>query len=64
MLRGAWTRRRKQECEPALRRYFLSRKRKRGHRETEQRVWLEAKLITNWLADLLLKSARGFPFQV
>lgn len=43
MLRGAWTRRRKQECEPALRRYVLSRKRKRGHRETEQRTWLEAK---------------------
>ena len=43
MLRGAWTRRRKQECEPALRRYIFSRKRKRGHRESEQRVWLEAK---------------------
>jgi IS4 transposase len=43
MLRGAWTRKRKQECEPALRRYILSRKRKRGHRETEQRAWLEAK---------------------
>ena len=45
MLRGAWTRRRKQECEPALRRYVLSRKRKRGHRETEQRAWLEAKYL-------------------
>jgi len=43
MLRGTWTRRRKQECEPALRRYVLSRRRKRGHRETEQRAWLEAK---------------------
>jgi Transposase DDE domain len=43
MLRGAWTRRRKQECEPALRRYVFSRKRKRGHRESEQRAWLEAK---------------------
>jgi hypothetical protein len=43
MLRGAWTRKRKQECEPALRRYILSRKRKRGHCETEQRAWLEAK---------------------
>jgi hypothetical protein len=43
MLRGAWTRKRKQECEPALRRYVLSRKRPRGHRETEQRTWLEAK---------------------
>jgi hypothetical protein len=26
-----------------LRRYVLSRKRPRGHRETEQRAWLEAK---------------------
>lgn len=43
MLRGAWTRRRKLECEPALRRYVLSRKRMRGHGETEQRTWLEAK---------------------
>src|SRR5256886_4589610 len=43
MLRGAWTRRRKQECAPALLRYVLSRKRKRGHRESEQRAWLEAK---------------------
>jgi hypothetical protein len=43
MLRGAWTRRRKQECEPALRRSVFSRKRKRGHRESEQRAWLEAK---------------------
>jgi len=43
MLRGAWTRRRKQECEPDLRRYLLSRKRLRGHRETEQRAWVEAK---------------------
>jgi hypothetical protein len=29
--------------EPALRRYVFSRKRKRGHRESEQRAWLEAK---------------------
>jgi hypothetical protein len=43
MLRGAWTRRRKQECAPALLRYVLSPKRKRGHRESEQRAWLEAK---------------------
>jgi hypothetical protein len=43
MLRGAWTRRRKQECAPALRRYVLSRKRKRGHHESKQRLWLEAK---------------------
>jgi hypothetical protein len=26
-----------------LLRYVLSRKRKRGHRESEQRAWLEAK---------------------
>jgi hypothetical protein len=26
-----------------LRRYIFSRKRKRGHRESEQRAWLEAK---------------------
>lgn len=43
MLRGAWSRQRKQECEAALRRYVLSRKRKRGHRESEQRAWVEAK---------------------
>jgi DDE family transposase len=43
MLRGAWTRQHKQECAPALLRYVLSRKRKRGHCETEQRAWLEAK---------------------
>ncbi len=43
MLRGTWSRRRKQECEPALRRYVLSRRRKRGHRESEQRAWLEAR---------------------
>ena len=43
MLRGAWTRKCQQECEPALRRYVFSRKRQRGHRESEQRAWLEAK---------------------
>jgi len=43
MLRGAWTRQRKLECAPILLRYVLSRKRKRGHRESEQRAWLEAK---------------------
>jgi len=39
MLRGAWSRRRRQECQQALRRYVRSRKRQRGHRETEQRAW-------------------------
>jgi DDE family transposase len=43
MLRGAWTRQRKLECAPALLRYVLSPKRKRGHRESEQRAWLETK---------------------
>jgi hypothetical protein len=41
MLRGAWSRRRIQECQQALRRYVRSRKRKRGHRETEQRAWVQ-----------------------
>jgi hypothetical protein len=41
MLRGAWTHRRLQECQQALQRYVRSRKRKRGHRETEQRAWLQ-----------------------
>lgn len=41
MLRGAWSHRRLQECQQALRRYVRSRKRKRGHRETEQRAWLQ-----------------------
>ena len=41
MLRGAWSHRRIQECQHALRRYVRSRKRKRGHRETEQRAWLQ-----------------------
>ena len=40
MLRGAWTRRRIQHCLPFLRRYLCSRKRPRGHQETEQRAWL------------------------
>jgi len=45
MLRGAWSRRRKQECQQALRRYMCSRKRKRGHRETEQRAWVQRKCV-------------------
>jgi hypothetical protein len=39
-LRGAWTRQRIQHCLPFLRRYLCSRKRPRGHQETEQRTWL------------------------
>jgi hypothetical protein len=41
MLRGAWSHRRIQQCQYALRRYVRSRKRKRGHRETEQRAWVQ-----------------------
>jgi hypothetical protein len=43
MLRGAWTRQRIQHCQHALRRYVSSRKRKRGHRESEQRAWLQTR---------------------
>jgi Transposase DDE domain len=43
MLRGAWTRQRIQQCQHALRRYVTSRKRKRGHRESEQRAWLQTR---------------------
>lgn len=41
MVRGAWSHRRIQQCQSALRRYVRSRKRKRGHRETEQRAWVQ-----------------------
>jgi hypothetical protein len=40
MLRGAWSRRRTQACQYARPRYVCSRKRPRGHRESEQRAWL------------------------
>lgn len=43
MLRGAWTHRRIVHCQPALQRYVRSRTRKRGHRETEQRAWLQCR---------------------
>jgi Transposase DDE domain len=43
MLRGAWSRRRIQECQYALQRYVRSHRRKRGHRESEQRVWLQSR---------------------
>jgi GNAT superfamily N-acetyltransferase len=41
MVRGAWSHRRIQECQQALQRYVRSRQRKRGHRETEQRVMVQ-----------------------
>jgi hypothetical protein len=43
MLRGAWSHRRIQECQHALRRYMRSHRRKRGHRESEQRAWLQSR---------------------
>ncbi len=43
MLRGAWSRRRIRECQQALRRYVRSHRRKRGHRESEQRAWLQSR---------------------
>jgi Transposase DDE domain len=43
MLRGAWSHRRIQQCQQALQRYVRSRKRPRGHRESEQRSGLRAK---------------------
>jgi hypothetical protein len=45
MLRGAWSPRRIQECQQALRRYVRSRKRKRGHRESEQRAWVQRRCL-------------------
>ena len=41
MLRGAWSRQRKVDCQEALLRYVRARKRPRGHRFTEQRAWLQ-----------------------
>src|SRR5437773_12479466 len=43
MLRGAWSRRRMQQCQYALQRYVRSHRRKRGHRESEQRAWLQSR---------------------
>jgi DDE family transposase len=43
MLRGAWSHRRIQECQYALRRYVRSHRRTRGHRESEQRAWLQSR---------------------
>jgi len=43
MLRGAWSKARKQECQEHLLRYVRSHPRPRGHRESEQRAWLQAR---------------------
>ena len=43
MLRGAWSRQRIQQCQHALRRYMRRHRRKRGHRESEQRAWLQSR---------------------
>lgn len=43
MLRGAWSQARKQQCRDFLLRYVRSRSRPRGHRESEQRAWLQAR---------------------
>ena len=45
MLRGAWSHQRLQQCQPFLQRYVCSRKRKRGHSETEQRAWLQTRSV-------------------
>jgi Transposase DDE domain len=45
MLRGAWSRRRIQQCQQILRRYVRSHKRQRGHRETEQRAWVQYRYL-------------------
>lgn len=43
MVRGAWSRQRMQECQHVLRRYMRSHRRTRGHRESEQRAWLQSR---------------------
>jgi hypothetical protein len=40
MLRGAWSRQRIEHCLPLLWRYVCSRKRPRGHQQTDQCAWL------------------------
>jgi len=45
MLRGAWSRQRILQCLHLLQRYVCSRKRKRGHCETEQRAWLDTREV-------------------
>jgi hypothetical protein len=52
LLRGAWSRERKQQCEEYLRRYVRSHKRKREHRETEQRAWLQARISQSMEASV------------
>jgi hypothetical protein len=43
MLRGAWSPQRTQQRQQALQRYVRSHPRKRGHRESEQRTWLQSR---------------------
>ncbi len=43
MLRGAWSRRRIQQGQHSLRRSVRSHRRKRGHRESEQRAWVQSR---------------------
>lgn len=43
MLRGTWSRQRIQQCQHSLRRYMRSHRRKRGHRESEQRAWVQSR---------------------
>lgn len=43
MLRGAWSRQRIQACQHALQRYMRSHRRTRGHRESEQRAWVQSR---------------------
>lgn len=45
MLRGAWSHHRIQHCLYLLARYLCSRKRPRGHCETEQRAWLQMREV-------------------
>jgi len=45
LLRGAWSRQRLRHCLHLLARYLCSRKRPRGHGETEQRAWLDTREV-------------------
>jgi CRP/FNR family cyclic AMP-dependent transcriptional regulator len=59
MLRGAWTHRRLEQCQHARLSYVKSRKRQRGHRESEQRDWLQPVPLFAVATEavLMLKSA-------
>ncbi len=43
MLRNSWFRARKQQCRNPLLRYVRTRPRRREHRESGQRVWLQSR---------------------